>query len=182
MWFRTLGYNTLRIYTCSGTSLNWQTDIVTSHKKSIPIHKQTLSKSMAGGLPIRCFSCGSVLAGKWLKYQELVLKYSEEENSNDDNVGDKKFQVIKADESMLKVRTLEARAMDDLGFKRYCCRCVASCWAQQTHGPCRSFLKKAAGKASRHWYTLYQKPTHTKRTVLRPTATSAMPAGPRPHV
>lgn len=74
------------------------------------------------GLPIRCFSCGSVLAGKWLKYQELVLKYSEEENSHDDNVGDKKFRVIKADESMLKVRTPEARAMDDLGFKRYCCR------------------------------------------------------------
>ena len=31
-------------------------------------------------LPICCFNCGSVLAGKWLRYQELVLNYNEEEN------------------------------------------------------------------------------------------------------
>ena len=77
-----------------------------------------------------------------------------------------------------RARTGDPRAeREQEGRPKLCCS-----WAQQTHGPCRSFLKKAAGKASRHWYTLYQKPTHTKRTMLRPTATSAMPAGPRPHV
>ena len=44
-------------------------------------------------IPIRCFTCGKVIANKWLKYQELIDQgYTEEE------------------------------ALDIIDFKRYCCR------------------------------------------------------------
>lgn len=53
--------------------------LISSHKVLFVSQKQTLPQSVRM-YPIRYFSCGSVLAGKWLRYQELVLKYSEEEN------------------------------------------------------------------------------------------------------
>lgn len=44
-------------------------------------------------IPIRCFSCGKLIADKWEKYQELI-----------------------------KEGYTEAKALDEIGFKRYCCR------------------------------------------------------------
>ncbi|MBI20550.1 MAG: DNA-directed RNA polymerase subunit N [Euryarchaeota archaeon] len=44
-------------------------------------------------IPIRCFSCGTVIAHKWEEYQELVSSGVE-----------------------------QADAMDQVGLERYCCR------------------------------------------------------------
>lgn len=79
--------------------------------------------SMAG-IPIRCFTCGSVLADKWHKYQADLLKYNEQAQKTSDTppVGEKPFRIVKATESMAQTQTPEARALDDAGLHRYCCR------------------------------------------------------------
>lgn len=44
-------------------------------------------------IPVRCFTCALVIADKWEKYQELI-----------------------------KSGHTEAKALDEVGLKRYCCR------------------------------------------------------------
>lgn len=44
-------------------------------------------------IPIRCFSCSKLIADKWERYQQLI-----------------------------KEGRTEAQALDEIGFKRYCCR------------------------------------------------------------
>ncbi len=45
-------------------------------------------------MPVRCFTCGAVVADKWEEYDRRVNKEHED----------------------------GAKVLDDLGFKRYCCR------------------------------------------------------------
>ena len=45
-------------------------------------------------IPVRCFSCGKVIADKWQEYDERVNKGKEPAD----------------------------KVLDDLGLKRYCCR------------------------------------------------------------
>lgn len=45
-------------------------------------------------MPVRCFTCGAVLADKWEEYDKRVNKDKED----------------------------AGKALDDLGIKRYCCR------------------------------------------------------------
>lgn len=45
-------------------------------------------------IPVRCFSCGQVIADKWEEYDKRV-------NKNGEDAG---------------------KVLDDLGVKRYCCR------------------------------------------------------------
>jgi DNA-directed RNA polymerase subunit N len=45
-------------------------------------------------MPVRCFSCGAVIADRWEEYDTRVNKNKED----------------------------AAKVLDDLGIKRYCCR------------------------------------------------------------
>ncbi len=45
-------------------------------------------------MPVRCFSCGAVVADKWAEYDKRVNKEKED----------------------------AGRVLDDMGVKRYCCR------------------------------------------------------------
>ncbi|MCL5430573.1 MAG: DNA-directed RNA polymerase subunit N [Candidatus Marsarchaeota archaeon] len=45
-------------------------------------------------MPVRCFTCGAVLADKWEEYEKRTVKEKED----------------------------PAKVLDDLGVKRYCCR------------------------------------------------------------
>ncbi|MDE1871400.1 MAG: DNA-directed RNA polymerase subunit N [Candidatus Micrarchaeota archaeon] len=45
-------------------------------------------------MPVRCFSCGAVVADKWEEYDKRVNKEHEQAD----------------------------KVLDELGFKRYCCR------------------------------------------------------------
>ncbi len=63
-------------------------------------------------IPIRCMTCGKVLANKWNKYQELV--------KSDPNLSKQPETInIRADKVE---KTVEGKVMDELGLKRYCCR------------------------------------------------------------
>jgi DNA-directed RNA polymerase I, II, and III subunit RPABC5 len=65
-------------------------------------------------IPIRCFTCGKVLADKWRYYQEKVKEYRQRS-------GEASSGIIYLDTTSLPV-TPESVALNELGLKRYCCR------------------------------------------------------------
>lgn len=73
-------------------------------------------------IPIKCFTCGNVLANKYRYYQEEVLKIKmekmkslpEEERSNI-------FQITYLTKNNIK-KTPEAEVLDKIGLKNVCCR------------------------------------------------------------
>ncbi len=64
-------------------------------------------------IPIRCFTCGKLIANNWNKYeQELQKEFN---------------KVVKDYESRLDItesqrKTIESQILDKLGYTRYCCR------------------------------------------------------------
>lgn len=68
-------------------------------------------------IPVRCFTCGSVISNKWVKYMELCDKYRLETKQDD-------VELLDIDElqSNTKKETAEFKALLDLNVKRLCCR------------------------------------------------------------
>jgi len=65
-------------------------------------------------IPIRCYSCGKVIAHLWEEYNEKVqASYNEKVPVNNS----KRIVDIKSDEM-----SGEKQILDDLGLHRYCCR------------------------------------------------------------
>ena len=62
-------------------------------------------------IPIRCFTCGKLIAHLWDTY---VQKLQEELDTYNE-----KYQEEIDDE---KKRSIESKILDDLGLNRYCCR------------------------------------------------------------
>ena len=60
-------------------------------------------------IPVRCFTCGKVLADKWNYYCKEVSKKQDQDSVL--NVNSKTMQ-----------KTVEGKVLDNLGLKRYCCR------------------------------------------------------------
>ena len=73
-------------------------------------------------IPIRCFTCGNVIADKWLAYEELVKRGRQAKNDDRtehyviDNVKD---FLQRSDADM---KSAEGLAMDALGLTKMCCR------------------------------------------------------------
>ena len=65
-------------------------------------------------IPIRCMTCGKVLADKWEKYLELVKELLGGDFKDRGHVLDVTAESIQ--------KTPEGLAMDQLGITRYCCR------------------------------------------------------------
>tara|TARA_B110001469_G_C9302562_1_gene164409 strand:+ start:29 stop:265 length:237 start_codon:yes stop_codon:yes gene_type:complete len=63
-------------------------------------------------IPIRCFTCGKILADKWATYLEMVR--SDADYSKNMNIINLESENI--------TKTPEGKALDKLGLKRYCCR------------------------------------------------------------
>lgn len=66
-------------------------------------------------IPVRCFTCGKVLADKWDWYDAEVKKLQEEEKPTE-----KKQAPVPAETYFDKTKTGEL--LDQLGLTRYCCR------------------------------------------------------------
>jgi DNA-directed RNA polymerase subunit N (RpoN/RPB10) len=64
-------------------------------------------------IPIRCMSCGNVIADKWNYYKEQLKKVKKTGNSYED-----RFYM----DGTAIPQTIEMKVMNDLGFKRACCR------------------------------------------------------------
>jgi len=65
-------------------------------------------------IPIKCFTCGKVLADKYLYYQKRViqLKLDKKQEIND---------VIYLNSNNIK-KTIEGNVMDELKLNKICCR------------------------------------------------------------
>ena len=61
-------------------------------------------------IPIKCFTCGKVLANKWLYYKKEIEKKSKDNDKNiylDKNKNEKSIQ---------------GKILDELNLKKICCR------------------------------------------------------------
>lgn len=65
-------------------------------------------------IPIKCFTCGNVIADKYRYYTEEVRKRKMGKNIDMDKV----LYLTKE----LSEKTAEGEVLDDLGLKRMCCR------------------------------------------------------------
>ena len=63
-------------------------------------------------IPVKCFSCGKVLADKYQYYERTVRE--RKINKNEEQI------VYLTPENMKK--TFEAEILDELGLKKMCCR------------------------------------------------------------
>lgn len=66
-------------------------------------------------IPIRCMSCGHVIAGKWEKYKAMVDEQEKKQGSN-------KVKNSKATLSQNFSQNLKGDILNDLGIERICCR------------------------------------------------------------
>ena len=65
-------------------------------------------------IPVKCFTCGKVLADKYRYYQEEVRKTK----TNNDMEVEKVVYLTKENTE----KTPEGEVMDKLGLNKYCCR------------------------------------------------------------
>ena len=62
-------------------------------------------------IPIRCFTCGKVLADKWELYNNLCEKFDKENEDTSDNVNK-----ISSDKKQ------RGEILNSMGIKKICCR------------------------------------------------------------
>lgn len=65
-------------------------------------------------VPVRCFNCGKVLAHLWEPYLEKI-----QVATNVESLDKEKNTVIITE---AKQKSIESKALDELGIERYCCR------------------------------------------------------------
>jgi len=65
-------------------------------------------------IPIRCFTCGKVIADKWYGYLKLVEEEKEKKGQTDDSILNLNSNEVE--------KTPEGIALDKLKLNRYCCR------------------------------------------------------------
>jgi DNA-directed RNA polymerase subunit N (RpoN/RPB10) len=67
-------------------------------------------------IPVRCFSCGKILADKYNAYKDIVngKKLALKQDPNEPTIIDMNSEDVK--------KTPEGEALDDLGIHRMCCR------------------------------------------------------------
>jgi len=68
-------------------------------------------------IPVRCFTCGAVLADKWAQYNTLTNEYRKDTKHKDVELLD-----IDALTSNNNPVTAEYKALQDLDISRVCCR------------------------------------------------------------
>ncbi len=73
-------------------------------------------------IPIRCFTCGKVVAHLWEPYQQRVQEIALSHKSEDDN---QQYRFVNVE--TLRQKTEEGKVLDELGVHRYCCRRMLMC-------------------------------------------------------
>jgi DNA-directed RNA polymerase subunit N (RpoN/RPB10) len=70
-------------------------------------------------IPVKCFTCGMVLANKYRYYQEQVRKKKLAKRNNGESIDvDKVLYLTKE----FVEKTPEGEALDELNMKKMCCR------------------------------------------------------------
>lgn len=68
-------------------------------------------------IPVRCFTCGKVIADKYNTYLDKVNEYRNEDVNKKSSIMD--LEYISQEE---KIITPEAKALEFLKIERYCCK------------------------------------------------------------
>ena len=68
-------------------------------------------------IPIRCFTCGSVLGDKWIPYITVV---QEEKNKSNEKLEDEPTTTYIDLKNPKK--SIEGEVLDEMGIHKYCCR------------------------------------------------------------
>lgn len=69
-------------------------------------------------IPIRCFTCGEIMADKWQPF--IILTNKERNNLNEDVDDDLNIQTI--DISNKSSKTIEGKVLDKFNLNKMCCR------------------------------------------------------------
>jgi DNA-directed RNA polymerase subunit N len=67
-------------------------------------------------IPVRCFTCGSVLADKWIPY---ITTVQEEKNKLDESTDEPTSTYIDLKNPH---KSVEGNILDEMGIHKYCCR------------------------------------------------------------
>jgi DNA-directed RNA polymerase subunit N len=73
-------------------------------------------------IPVRCYTCGEVLADKWIPYISAVQteKNNSNENINSDtDLLELKYLDVK---NPTPEKSIEGKILDELNLHKYCCR------------------------------------------------------------
>ena len=73
-------------------------------------------------IPVRCFTCGNVIADKWTPFVKLVMEKKNESTENVDSELDIQYINITEDGSIQK--SIEGEVLDELKMHKYCCRLI----------------------------------------------------------
>ena len=68
-------------------------------------------------IPVRCFTCGAVLADKWVQYNTLTNEYRKDTKHKDVELLD--IDALTSNDNPV---TAEYKALKDLEISRVCCR------------------------------------------------------------
>ena len=71
-------------------------------------------------IPIRCFTCGTVIADKWQPFVKMAIDEKKKSDENVDSELDIQYIDVK-DEGRLK-KSIEGKILDKLDMHKYCCR------------------------------------------------------------
>ena len=71
-------------------------------------------------IPVRCFTCGNVVADKWKPFVEGIIQKKEMSNQNVSSNLDIQYIEISKDGQIEK--SVEGKMMDELKMHKYCCR------------------------------------------------------------
>ena len=63
-------------------------------------------------IPIKCYTCGKLIADKYKQYQDFL-----EEKNNDESLKTKTNQI-----DVKQQKSYEAEILNQLGLTKYCCR------------------------------------------------------------
>lgn len=67
-------------------------------------------------IPVRCFTCGNVLADKWIPY---ITTVQEEKNVLDEGPDEPTVTYI---DLKNPIKSVEGVILDEMGLHKYCCR------------------------------------------------------------
>ena len=70
-------------------------------------------------IPIKCFTCGKVLADKWNPFVEIVKNEKSDGELNLNNNIELEYLDTKSPEAK---KSIEGQVLDKLNITRYCCR------------------------------------------------------------
>tara|TARA_B110001469_G_scaffold18053_1_gene18382 strand:+ start:785 stop:1042 length:258 start_codon:yes stop_codon:yes gene_type:complete len=70
-------------------------------------------------IPPRCFTCGNVLADKWIPYINTVR---EEKNESKEMFKENELDIKFIDVSKKVEKSIEGKVLDEMGLHKYCCR------------------------------------------------------------